>query len=68
MPQPTVASVRDAIARLLADPALRQRLGEEGRRTAADYAWEKRIDALESFLEALARVDSDAPRLANSTR
>jgi GT2 family glycosyltransferase/glycosyltransferase involved in cell wall biosynthesis len=67
MPQPTAASVRDAMARLLADPALRQRLGEEGRRTAADYAWEKRIDALESFLEALARVDANAP-LAKPSR
>jgi GT2 family glycosyltransferase/glycosyltransferase involved in cell wall biosynthesis len=67
MPEPTVASVRDAIARLLADPELRRRLGDEGRRTAADYAWEKRIDALESFLEALAPVDSNAP-LANPSR
>nr|MDQ3850997.1 glycosyltransferase [Actinomycetota bacterium] len=53
MPEPTVAAVRGAIQRLLADPALRERLGAAGRRTAQDYAWEKRIDALEGFLDGL---------------
>jgi hypothetical protein len=54
MPAPTVDAVADAIQRLLDDPELRGRLGEAGVRTAADYAWERRIDALEEFLEGVA--------------
>jgi glycosyltransferase involved in cell wall biosynthesis len=54
MPAADERSVRDAIARLLADPALRARLGEAGRRTAQDYAWDVRIDALEAFLTEVA--------------
>ena len=50
MPAAEAAPVADAIARLLADPALRDRLGAAGMTTAADYAWEKRIDTLETFL------------------
>ena len=33
------------------DPELRERLGRAGIETAAEYAWERRIDALEAFLE-----------------
>ena len=62
MPEATVEAVRDAIARLFADPELRARLGEEGRRTARDYAWDKRIDALESFYEELAGARAAAQR------
>ena len=54
MPEPTVAAVSAAIARLLADPELRARLGEAGRVTARDYTWERRIDELEAFLEGVA--------------
>jgi GT2 family glycosyltransferase len=54
MPDPTRQSVAAAIRRLLEDPELRRRLGEEGIRTAGEYAWEKRIDALEAFLEDVA--------------
>jgi glycosyltransferase involved in cell wall biosynthesis len=54
MPVANVPSVRAAIARLLADPQLRRRLGEAGRRTAAEYAWSRRIDALEAFLAEVA--------------
>ena len=54
MPEPTVAAVSAAIARLLADPELRARLGEAGRVTAQDYTWERRIDELEAFLEGVA--------------
>ena len=43
-----------AIARLLADPVLRAQLAASGIATAADYAWELRIDALERFLEEAA--------------
>jgi GT2 family glycosyltransferase len=49
MPEANTRAVAAAIARLLADPALRERLGAAGMDTARDYAWERRIDALEDF-------------------
>jgi Glycosyl transferases group 1 len=55
MPEPTVSAVSAAIARLLGDPELRARLGRAGMETAAGYSWERRIDALESFLDDVAR-------------
>jgi GT2 family glycosyltransferase len=55
MPEPDVESVSAALARLLADPELRARLGRAGIETAAGFAWERRIDALEAFLEDVAR-------------
>jgi GT2 family glycosyltransferase/glycosyltransferase involved in cell wall biosynthesis len=55
MPEPDVESVSAALARLLADPQLRARLGRAGIETAAEFAWERRIDALEAFLEGVAR-------------
>ena len=55
MPEPNPAAVGAALARLLDDPALRERLGRAGIETAKPYAWESRIDALERFLEDVAR-------------
>jgi GT2 family glycosyltransferase len=55
MPEPTVTAVSGALARLLGDAELRERLGREGIATAADYAWERRIDALERFLSEVAQ-------------
>ena len=55
MPEPDRESVSRAIARLLADPALRERLGRAGKETAQEYAWERRIDALEGFMDEVAR-------------
>jgi len=55
MPEPDRDAVSGALKRLLADAELRERLGRAGIETAADYAWERRIDALESFLEEVAR-------------
>jgi len=40
---------------VLADRALRERLGRAGEETARHYAWERRIDALEGFMGELAR-------------
>jgi GT2 family glycosyltransferase len=55
MPAADVDQVSRAITRLLEDDELRARLGAAGQRTAAEYAWERRIDELESFLDDVAR-------------
>jgi GT2 family glycosyltransferase/glycosyltransferase involved in cell wall biosynthesis len=54
MPEPTPAAVNEALVRLLGAPELRERLGRAGIETARDYAWERRIDALERFFERVA--------------
>jgi GT2 family glycosyltransferase len=54
IPEPTKESVAAAIQRVLDDPALRVRLSAEGRRTAAEYAWERRCSELEQALEQVA--------------
>jgi glycosyltransferase involved in cell wall biosynthesis len=61
MAQADVKSVRDALARVLSDPELRRRLGAAGIETAREYAWPKRIDALEAFLERVAEPRRVAP-------
>ncbi|MEA2309829.1 MAG: hypothetical protein QOI65_2115 [Thermoleophilaceae bacterium] len=54
-------SVRAALERLFGDPELRARLSEEGRRTAAAYAWdERRVDELERFFESVAPAPAPA--------
>jgi GT2 family glycosyltransferase len=60
MPEPNPRAVSAALTRLLGDPELRARLGRAGIETAADYAWERRIDALEGFYERVARSRSMA--------
>jgi GT2 family glycosyltransferase len=55
MPEATRESVSAALARLLGDGELRERVGQAGIETAAEYAWERRIDALEAFLQDVAR-------------
>jgi GT2 family glycosyltransferase/glycosyltransferase involved in cell wall biosynthesis len=54
MPEATPAAVGEALGRLLGDAALRERLGRAGIETAQQYAWEKRIDALEAFYRRVA--------------
>ncbi len=54
IPEPTVESVSGALGRLLGDPALRERLGRAGTETAEDFAWSRRIDELEAFLNRIA--------------
>jgi GT2 family glycosyltransferase len=56
MPAAEPHAVSAALARLLGDRTLRGRLGRAGRRTAREYAWEHRVDALEAFLGDLARA------------
>ncbi|MFZ2113263.1 MAG: glycosyltransferase [Solirubrobacteraceae bacterium] len=55
MPEAGREAVSAALARLLGDAELRSRVGQAGIETAAEYAWERRIDALEGFLEEVAR-------------
>jgi GT2 family glycosyltransferase len=55
MPTAERDAVSEALARLLGDAELRERVGRAGMETAAQYAWERRIDALEAFLEGVAR-------------
>ena len=65
MPDPTPESVSAALRRVLEDAGLRERLGRAGIETAAEYAWERRIDELESYLESLAPQRSSAMRGAS---
>ncbi len=60
MPDPNPRAVSAAIARLLDDPELRERLGRAGIETAAEYAWDRRIDALEGFFGRVATARSMA--------
>jgi GT2 family glycosyltransferase/glycosyltransferase involved in cell wall biosynthesis len=55
MPEAERDAVSTALARLLGDADLRERVGRAGIETAARFAWERRIDALEAFLEEVAR-------------
>jgi GT2 family glycosyltransferase/glycosyltransferase involved in cell wall biosynthesis len=55
MPQANRDAVGAALARLLGDAELRERVGRAGIETAREYAWERRIDALEAFLQEVAR-------------
>lgn len=54
IPDSEAAAVASAIGRLLTDGELRRSLGREGVSTASEYAWERRIDTLESFLTEVA--------------
>jgi len=56
-----VLSVSGSLRRLLADQPLRERLGRAGVQTASDYAWSRRIDALERFLNDAAARRRIAP-------
>ncbi len=53
MPEATPAAVSAALARVLGDAELRERLGRAGIETARAYSWERRIDGLEGFLASL---------------
>jgi glycosyltransferase involved in cell wall biosynthesis len=61
MPAAEPAAVAAALARVLDDPQLRERLGRAGLQTAREYAWPQRIDALEAFLEEVARPRRTEP-------
>jgi hypothetical protein len=59
--------VSAAVARLLGDAGLRERLGAAGRVTAQEYAWERRIDAVEGFFATMAGAD-DLPTATPAPR
>jgi GT2 family glycosyltransferase len=69
MPDATTAAVGAALQRLLDDADLRERLGRDGERTAQEYAWNMRIDALEAFFERLAPAPAErTPAVAPAAR
>jgi hypothetical protein len=49
------------MARLLEDRSLREQLGSAGIQTTTQYAWSKRIDALEAFLNRIATPRAISP-------
>jgi GT2 family glycosyltransferase len=53
-------SVAAGLERLFAEPELRERLAREGRRTAATYAWEARLDEIERFFDSVAPAAATA--------
>jgi glycosyltransferase involved in cell wall biosynthesis len=60
MPAATTSAVAEAIARVLSDPTLRQRLIEGGLATARRYAWSTRADDLDAFMRRLAQESGGA--------
>jgi glycosyltransferase involved in cell wall biosynthesis len=54
-----VDAIASALERLLSDPQLRQRLGDEGKRRAADFTWDK---AAEQTLVVLRRIGTTIHR------
>ena len=46
-------SVATALVRLAENPELRRRMGEEGRRRAAEYTWDRSVDCVLSVYEQL---------------
>jgi GT2 family glycosyltransferase len=61
MPEPDPQSVADALRRVLSDSVLRSSLATAGARTAADYAWARRIEVLDGFLNQVAEPRRIAP-------
>jgi glycosyltransferase involved in cell wall biosynthesis len=53
VPHGDVERLSDAVARLLGDPELRDRMGREGRRFAAGFSWDGSARATEAFLQRL---------------
>ena len=56
-----VASIADGLERLLADASLREKLGAEGRRRAADFTWERAAAATHEVLRRIASTGKPTP-------
>jgi phosphatidylinositol alpha 1,6-mannosyltransferase len=57
VPPRDIAAYADAIARIVADPDLRHRMGEAGHTEAAGYSWERANQAvLDAYLDLMART------------
>jgi UDP-glucose:(heptosyl)LPS alpha-1,3-glucosyltransferase len=56
--EPSGDAVAEALARLGHDPALRRRLGDEGRRRAAGLTWERSIESVAALYEGIAAAAS----------
>jgi glycosyltransferase involved in cell wall biosynthesis len=54
-----VDAIAGALERLLSDAQLRQKLGEEGKRRAANYSWDR---AAEQTLQILHRIGNTSQR------
>ncbi len=50
------AAIAEALERLLSDPALRRKLGEEGKRRAAGYSWEEAASRVRTVLRQVAEA------------
>lgn len=57
-------AIAEAMERLLSDPGLRQKLGEEGKRRAAGYTWEEAASRVRAVLRRIAEA-SDRKVRAN---
>jgi glycosyltransferase involved in cell wall biosynthesis len=62
VPKGDVAGLASAIQQLLTDPARRERLGAAGRRVAAGFTTEARVDALSDIYERIAATVSGPER------
>jgi glycosyltransferase involved in cell wall biosynthesis len=60
MPAATAEAVAGAIARLLDDAALRERLAAAGRATAREHRWARRAAELDAFYRSLAPAPARA--------
>jgi glycosyltransferase involved in cell wall biosynthesis len=58
-----VRDIADALAKLVGDPQLRQRLGKEARKTAASFSIDKYIERLTRLYEELAADTSESDRI-----
>jgi glycosyltransferase involved in cell wall biosynthesis len=56
-----VSSIASGLERVLADAALREKLGAEGRRRAAEFTWERAAGATREILRQIAAHGAETP-------